>query len=68
MKYTQLKLDDRITVTHNGARAIAKVRRIGPVQGQGWAMLTLDVAGEVLFMPAAARELAEPVMAGQGGR
>ncbi len=64
MKYQAIKLDDRVAVTLNGERTFGKVRRIGPVQGQGWAMATLDIDGAVAFLPLHERELANPVKAG----
>ena len=65
MKYQAIKLDDRVLVTIDGRRAFGKVRRIGPVQGQGWAMATLDIDGAVAFLPLRESELANPVRAGQ---
>lgn len=51
MRYQAVKVDDRVLVTLNGARALGKVRRIGQPQGHGWAMATLDIDGAVAYLP-----------------
>ncbi len=60
MTYKKIKVDDELPVNHNGKLATGKVRRIGPIQAQGFAMLTLDVGGEAAWMPAHETEIAEP--------
>lgn len=66
MKYRAIKVGDEISVVHNGAIAKAAVDRIGPVQGQGWAMLTVRISDTIGFVSMHESELANPVKAGQG--
>lgn len=60
MKYRDVKLDDWIDVSYRGTVAVGKVRRIGSMQANGWAMVTLDVAGEQAFVPLREIEIANP--------
>jgi hypothetical protein len=66
MKYRAVKVGDEISVFHNGTIVKAAVDRVGPVQGQGWAMLTLNIGGNIAFVSMHESELANPVRAGQG--
>lgn len=60
---TKLKVDSQLPVNQNGMIRTAKIRKIGPVyydpktSAYGWAMLTLDVGGEVAYAPARADEI-----------
>jgi hypothetical protein len=70
MKYRAIKVGDQIEVSHRGETRKAEVIRVGPVQGQGWAMLKIDIkinddGGEIGFIAVREAELANPVPAGQ---